>query len=80
MIGNNGASTVNNNVMLLGTQGTGDNEVNQTYIAGVINTVSGCVVNVTNPGAFPYTTLITDYALMIDTSVARTINLIASPV
>lgn len=40
----------------------------------------GQLVNVTTPGAYPYTTLTSDYVILVDTSAARTINLIASPV
>ncbi len=40
----------------------------------------GQLVNVTTPGAYPYTTLTEDYVILVDTSAARTINLIASPV
>lgn len=68
------------NVIRIGTQGSGNNQQNQTFIAGVINTVSGRVVKVTTPGAYPYTTLTTDYVILVDTSAARTINLISSPV
>lgn len=68
------------NVMRLGTQGTGTRQQTQTYIAGVINTVSGRVVNTTVPLGYPYTTLTTDYVILIDTGSARTINLISSPV
>lgn len=61
-------------------QGSTDGLQNLTYIAGVINTVSGRVVKTTVPGAYPYLTLITDYTILVDTSSARTINLVASPV
>ena len=71
-----------NNVMRLGTQynGSGTGQIIQTYLAGVLNTLSGQVVKTTIPGAYPYTTLITDYVILVNTSTARTINLIASPV
>lgn len=36
-------------------------------------------VKVTTPGAYPYTTLAQDYVILVDTSVARTINLKATP-
>ncbi len=68
------------NVIRIGTQGTSDFQQNQCYLAGVLNTVSGRVVKITAPGAYPYTTLITDYVIIVDSSSARTINLIASPV
>jgi len=79
IIGNIGV-TGESNVMRLGTQGSGTGQQLQTYIAGVINTVSGRVVKTTVPGAYPYTTLTTDYVILVDTSAARTINLIATPV
>lgn len=68
------------NVMRLGTQGSGAGQVNQTYIAGVQNQLSGLVVPVTIPGAYPYLTLITDQVILVNTGSARTINLVASPV
>jgi hypothetical protein len=37
------------------------------------------IVNVTSPGAYPYTTLSTDQVIIVNTSTAKTINLIASP-
>ena len=77
---NNVGTLGDNNVIRIGTQGTGLQQQSQTYIAGVINTVSGRVVKITSPGAYPYTTLTTDYVIFVDTSAARTINLIASPV
>ena len=40
----------------------------------------GQLVNVTTPGAYPYTTLTSDYVILVDTSAARGITLIASPV
>lgn len=40
---------------------------------------SGLISTITSPGAYPYTTLATDYVILVDSSVARTINLIASP-
>jgi len=68
------------NVIRIGTQGTGAKQQNQCYLAGVINTVSGRVVKITSPGAYPYTTLITDYVILVDTSAARTIVPLAAPV
>lgn len=41
--------------------------------------LAGQRVAVTTPGAYPYTTLVTDYVILVDTSSARTINLLASP-
>jgi len=52
----------------------------QTYLQGVVNMPKGQVVAVTAPGAYPYTTLANDYVIIVDTTSARTINLIASPV
>lgn len=40
----------------------------------------GQLVNVTTPGAYPYTTLDTDYLILVDTASARTITPYASPV
>lgn len=68
------------NVTRIGTQGTGTGQQSQCYLAGVLNTTSGRVVNVTTPGAYPYTTLTTDYVILVDTSSARTITPLASPV
>ena len=68
------------NVIRIGTQGSAVGQQNQCFLAGVLNTVSGRVVNTTTPGAYPYTTLITDNVILVNTSIARTINLIASPV
>lgn len=79
IIGNSG-TLGESNVIRIGTQGTGIGQQNQTFIAGVINTVSGRVVKITTPGAYPYTTLITDYVILVDTSVARTITPLAAPV
>ena len=67
------------NAMHLGTQGTGSGQIDKTTIAGEITTASGRIVKTTAPGAYPYTTLYTDYVIWVDTSSARTINLIASP-
>lgn len=79
IIGNDGV-VGESNVIRLGSQGTGIGQQNQFYPAGVLNTVSGRVVKITTPGAYPYATLITDYLILVDTSSARTINPIASPV
>lgn len=46
----------------------------------IIATVQRGADKVTAPGAYPYTTLPTDYIILVDTSSARTINLNASPV
>jgi hypothetical protein len=79
LIGHLGTAS-ESNAIHIGNQGSGSGQQLQTYIAGVINTVSGRVVKTTVPGAYPYTTLTTDYVILVDTSSARTINLIASPV
>ena len=68
------------NTIRIGTQGSGVGQQLQTHIAGVINTVSGRVVKITTPGAYPYTTLTTDYVILVDTSSARTITPLAAPV
>lgn len=47
---------------------------------GTITFKAGQVVAISTPGAYPYTTLATDYVIFVDTASARTINLIASPV
>lgn len=44
------------------------------------NELAGMVVKITTPGAYPYTALTTDYVILVDSSSARTINLIAAPV
>jgi len=41
---------------------------------------AGQVVAITTPGVYPYTTLQTDYVILVDTSSARTIVPMASPV
>jgi hypothetical protein len=46
---------------------------------GIFTAASGQVVKITSPGAYPYTTLSSDYVIIVDTTSARTINLIASP-
>jgi hypothetical protein len=69
-----------NNTIRIGTQGTGNGQQTQCYLAGVLNTVSGRVVKITSPGAYPYTTLTTDYVILVDTSAARTITPLANPV
>lgn len=58
-----------------------------TNSSSIINTTtqvplvkSNDAVKVTTPGAYPYTTLGNDYVIAVNTSAARTINLIASPV
>lgn len=79
VIGSDGVVT-ESHVIRIGTQGSGSRQQNQCYLAGVLNTVSGRVVNITTPGAYPYTALVTDYVILVDSSSARTINLIASPV
>jgi|GEM_PF-2689749 hypothetical protein len=78
LIGNTGV-VGESNIIRIGIQGSGAGQQNQCFLAGVLNTVSGRVVKTTIPGAYPYTTLLTDDVIFVDTSIARTINLIASP-
>jgi hypothetical protein len=79
IIGNTGVLG-ESNVIRIGTQGSAAGQQNQSFIAGVFNTVSGRVVKTTSPGAYPYTTLVTDYVILVDTSSARTIIPLAAPV
>jgi hypothetical protein len=72
--------TAESNAIRIGEQGTGTGQQNQCYLAGVLNTVSGRVIKITTPGAYPYTTLITDHFIKVDTSAARTIIPMAAPV
>lgn len=75
-IGTNVFGTVGeSNIIRIGTTSH-----TQTYLQGVVNMPKGQVVAVTSPGAYPYTTLATDYVILVDTTAARTINLIGSPV
>lgn len=74
-----GANTVGESfVTRIGSSGIGG--IVDCYLAGRLSTNSGRVVNTTIPGAYPYTTLTTDYVIYVDTSAARTINLVATPV
>lgn len=74
-----GASTVGESfVTRIGSTGVGG--IVDCYLVGRLSTNSGRVVNTTVPGAYPYTTLTTDYVVLVDTSAARTINLVATPV
>jgi len=41
--------------------------------------IAGQVLKITNPGAYPYTTLTTDYIILVDSSVLRSIVPLASP-
>lgn len=52
--------------------GTSPSFVNLAFTGGLFTSY-------TNPGAYPYTTLGSDYIILVDTSLARTITLIASP-
>ncbi len=54
-------------------------DISIAYIAGQLNGLSGRCYKITTPGAYPYTTLITDHVVLVNSSSARTINLIASP-
>jgi hypothetical protein len=76
----NAGTAGESNVIRIGTQGIGGNQQSQCYLAGVLNTSSGQVVNTTTPGTYPYTTLNTDYAIFVTTTTARSVNLLASPV
>lgn len=67
------------NIIRIGTQGSSTGQQTDCYLAGVLRTSSGRIVNVTSPGAYPYTALTTDYLILVDTSSARTINLLGSP-
>lgn len=46
---------------------------------GILTTYAGRVVSLKTPGGYPYTTLATDYVILVDTSAARTITPLASP-
>lgn len=46
---------------------------------GNFTAAAGQYVSITTPGAYPYTTLATDFLILIDTSAARTITPIGSP-
>lgn len=52
----------------------------ETNGAGIPNDPRGRVVTITTPGAYPYTTLATDYVIKVDSSSARTITPLGSPV
>lgn len=73
ILGNSTGTIGESNVIRIGTTQT------QTFIVGIINTSSGRVVKTTTPGAYPYTALTTDYLILVDSSSARTINLMATP-
>ncbi len=46
---------------------------------GIFTTASGQVVKITTPGAYPYTTLTSDFVILVDSSAARTIVPLGSP-
>lgn len=46
---------------------------------GIFTTASGQIVKITTPGAYPYTTLTSDFVILVDTSAARTITPLATP-
>ena len=77
-IGHDGISG-DSHIIRIGTQGSAAGRHTDFYAAGVLHTTSGRTVNVTTPGAYPYTTLTTDYLILVDTSSARTITPLASP-
>lgn len=69
---------IQNSVGILGDTG------NLTGIAalttsGIVTQGSGQVWKTTSPGAYPYVVLTTDYVILVDTSVARTIQLPNAP-
>ena len=71
------------NVTRIGTQGSGNSQQTQCYLAGVLNTLSGRVTPVTAivVGQSPYTTLITDDVIAVASSGgAITIVPLGSPV
>ncbi len=87
--GNSYATSETGNIILGDVTGTvgeshimrlGDPSITKAFVAGVLNTSAGRVVKITTPGAYPYTTLITDYVILVDSSSARTIVPLASPV
>jgi len=78
MIGNLGVAG-DNNTMRLGTQGTGDGQVNQTFIAGLVQTYSGRIRKTTTVTT-TYQVLSTDDVIYADsTTTGFTITLLASP-
>jgi len=77
-IGNVGVLS-ESNVIRIGTQGSSTGQQTDCYLAGVLRTSSGRIVKVTTPGAYPYTALTTDYLILVDTTSARIINLLAAP-
>ncbi len=48
-------------------------------VTGIFAQPSGIQVAITTPGAYPYTTLNTDYVILVDSSAARTIIPLSSP-
>lgn len=49
------------------------------FACGNLTIDGGVHVNLTTPGAYPYTSLASDHVILVDSAQARTINLIASP-
>lgn len=49
------------------------------FSTGTLTVDGGHIVHVTTPGAYPYTTLASDFVILVDSSSAKTINLIATP-
>lgn len=73
-----------NSTRYLSNQGTSNspswNQVNLSNgVTGIFAQPSGIQVAITTPGAYPYTTLNTDYVILVDTSAARTITPLGSP-
>ncbi len=48
-------------------------------VTGIFVQPSGIQVPITTPGAYPYTTLTSDFVILVDTSAARTITPLGSP-
>jgi hypothetical protein len=80
LIGHTGI-TGESNVTRIGTQGSGNGQQNQCFLAGVLNTNSGRTLKVTRPLSYPYAIVITDEVVSVDTSAtANTVTLPAIPV
>jgi len=73
-----------NSTRYLSNQGTSNNPSwNQVNLAngvtGIFAQPSGIQVPITTPGAYPYTTLTSDFVILVDSSAARTITPLGSP-
>lgn len=71
-----------NNVGVIGDSNITRIGTSQTdfYPIGILHTNSGRTVNLTTPGAYPYTTLTTDDVILVDSSSSRTIVPLGSPI